>query len=119
MLMSLSCCFVDDCSGSCNGRGTCSYGYCFCNDTYYGDDCQFRNTSTLDGITYMFFSLCHVMSCHCHMTCCSERCASDVCWYDVATQLQQCTQCGNRVGQSCHAMSTVKMSCRVMFCVGD
>lgn len=52
------------CPDDCNGRGSCSYGYCFCDLNYFGVDCQ------------------------------NQRCTSSVCDYSGITLLQECSHCG-------------------------
>ena len=56
---------LSSCPGACNGRGICSYGYCYCADGYYGTDCQ------------------------------QTLCISDICIYDNRTQVASCTHCSN------------------------
>jgi len=59
---------LNNCPGGCNGRGRCSYGYCYCNQGYYGDDCQ------------------------------GDMCSGDGCYYDIRTQQQVCTHCNMNNG---------------------
>jgi hypothetical protein len=54
---------VNYCPGDCNGRGVCQFGYCFCDSTFYGADCQ------------------------------EEMCPGDTCAYNNATRLQECRHC--------------------------
>jgi tenascin len=60
---------MDSCPGACNQRGACVFGYCVCNDGYFGSDCQ------------------------------NEYCPSTVCSYDYGgSLLQSCKHCsGNGV----------------------
>jgi hypothetical protein len=54
---------LDECPDSCNGRGQCFFGYCYCAPGYFGEDCQ------------------------------NSYCKSTTCMYQLASQLQQCTHC--------------------------
>jgi len=54
---------VDNCANNCSNHGFCAYGFCTCEDGYYGYDCS--NTS----------------------------CPGDYCYYDEFTHEQVCQHC--------------------------
>mmetsp|Transcript_2458 Transcript_2458/g.4790 ORF Transcript_2458/g.4790 Transcript_2458/m.4790 type:complete len:807 (-) Transcript_2458:412-2832(-) len=54
------------CPNNCADRGACIFGYCFCEEGYYGYDCQ------------------------------EELCPASKCWYEVDTLEQNCKMCNNR-----------------------
>jgi hypothetical protein len=49
---------VTDCPNACNGRGKCSLGFCYCDEGFYGPDCQ------------------------------EVSCPDDYCVYDIVTQVR-------------------------------
>ena len=54
------------CPNDCSGRGTCIFGYCQCEEGYWGYDCQ------------------------------DDLCAGSKCWYSKETLRQECKFCNNR-----------------------
>jgi len=54
------------CPNDCSNRGSCIFGYCFCEEGYYGYDCQ------------------------------NSLCQGSMCWYEEDTLKQACKFCSNR-----------------------
>lgn len=54
---------VDHCPKNCSLHGRCYFGYCYCDNGYYGVDCS------------------------------NVSCPGDFCWYDTTQHLQHCRHC--------------------------
>lgn len=54
---------IDKCSRNCSDHGSCFYGFCFCDDGWYGVDCS------------------------------NVSCPGDFCFYDPLTHVQHCDHC--------------------------
>ena len=54
---------LHECPHDCSGHGECRYGFCYCDNGYYGLDCS------------------------------NISCPGDYCWYDPSTHLQVCEHC--------------------------
>ena len=84
---------VSECPNACNGRGKCLYGFCYCEDEYYGTDCQ------------------------------NEQCPDDYCVYDLITNVQSCQHCyghGNCVSGICRCYDNFDGdSCGNLLCPND
>ena len=91
------------CPNSCNGRGLCSFGYCFCQDGFFGPDCQDSQSrhSTRAALT----SSCSApLTALCRPCCVGVACQSSSCSYSALSLLQVCQHCngaGNCSFASC------------------
>ncbi len=78
------------CPDNCNGHGTCNFAYCFCDEGYWGTDCQ-------------------------NMACPSSKCS-----YDVTSRRQTCSHCNNLgscyLGSCICSEGSVGLSCLNAYC---
>jgi hypothetical protein len=122
---------INKCMDNCNNRGTCFFGKCKCDESYFGQSCEFKRCKS--SICYYDTDILADENCyHCsgHGLCIDETCSCESGWIGDDCSIKDCPNNCNGYGY-CQIAKPVAQcicnqemrrggdECSVIFCLND